>query len=293
MYRATDRPYYEVMAIIEPGNSDLKNLKGIHLWHAGLSSCSQRVRVTLAELEQDFESHVLNLHAGEHASDEYQQIHPNGIVPALVHDGTLIIESIDIIAYLDEELGAGRLRRGGNEDDVAELLSRADKAQAALKVCTFEFLFSGGPKLPESKFEEFLKSHKSDYLVQFHRAARAGFPRDRVHDAVSNVHSDFQFLEERLNDGRTWLSGSVFTIADIAWMPNLHRMDLMRWPLENTPLLNAWFARASERDSYKRALEAWEPQPLFDMALPVLDERRKHGDGIENYGALGNHRKTS
>lgn len=280
------------MAIIEPGNPELKNLKGIHLWHAGLSSCSQRVRVTLAELEQDFDSHVLNLHAGEHASREYQQIHPNGVVPALVHDGTLIIESIDIIAYLDEKLGNGRLRQGGNEGDIAELLARADDAQAALKVCTFEFLFSGGPKSPDEKFEEFLQSHQSEYLVQFHREARAGFERDRVHQAVSKVDSDFQFLEDRLSDGRTWLAGSGFTIADIAWMPNLHRMDLMRWPLDRYPRLSEWFKRAAARESYKTALEAWEPQPLFDVALPVVDQRRKDGDGIEHYGSLARSEST-
>lgn len=274
------------MAIIEPANAELKNLSGLHLWHAGLSSCSQRVRIALTELDQVFESHVLNLAAGEHAGKEYQQIHPNGVVPALVHDGTLIIESIDIIAYLDANLGNGRLTQGGDENDIAQLLAHADKAQAALKVCTFEFLFSGGPELPDTKFEEFLQSHQSDYLVQFHRDARAGFDRGRVHDAVSMVDSDFQSLEHHLGDGRTWLSGSAFTIADIAWMPNLHRMDLMRWPLDRYPRLNEWFKRASARDSYKTALEAWEPQPLFDIALPVLDERRLNGDGIEHYGTL-------
>jgi len=274
------------MPIIEPGNRGLKNLNGLHLWHAGLSTCSQRVRVTLTELGQDFESHVLNLHAGEHASPEYQQIHPKGVVPALVHDGTLIIESVDIIAYLDANLGDGKLRSEGDEEDIAKLLAHADEAQAALKVCTFEFLFSGGPKLSDTKFDEFLQSHQSEYLVQFHRDARAGFDRERIHDAVSKVDRDFQSLEDRLGDGRTWLSGSAFTIADIAWMPNLHRMDLMRWPLNRYPRLSEWFERAAARDSYKTALEAWEPQPLFDIALPVLDERRLIGDGIEHYGTL-------
>lgn len=274
------------MPIIEPKNTDLKALKGIHLWHAGLSSCSQRVRVTLAELGQGFESNVLNLHAGEHASEEYQNIHPNGVVPALVHDGTLIIESVDIIAYLDEIIGNGQLSNGADSKEIKELLTRADAAQAALKVCTFEFLFSGGPKLPEDKFESFIQSHQSDYLKQFHRDARAGLDRDRVHEAVTNVDGDFEFLEDRLSDGREWLAGDVFTIADIAWMPNLHRMDLMRWPLDRYPTLKKWFARASARDSYKNALKAWEPQPLFDVALPVLDRRRESGDGIERYGSL-------
>ncbi|MGI9205292.1 MAG: glutathione S-transferase family protein [Woeseiaceae bacterium] len=274
------------MPQIEPANVGLKQLKGIHLWHSGLSSCSQRVRLTLNELGLDFESHVVNLHAGEHATAEYQQIHPNGVVPALVHDGNLWVESIDIIAYLDATLGNNRLRPGSDEKEIAVLLERADNAQSALKVCTFEFLFSGGPKLPDEKFQEFLQSHKSEHLVQFHRDARTGLDRDRVHEAVSQVNDDFLFLEDRLGDGRKWLAGNHFTIADIAWMPNLHRMDLLRWPLEKLPKLNAWFRRAAARDSYDTALEAWEPQGLFDIALPALDERRLKGDGISDYGSL-------
>ena len=34
----------------------------------------------------------------------------------------------------------------------------------------------------------------------------------------------------------------------------------------------------------KEALEGWEPQALFDLAFPILDERRANGDGIDNYG---------
>lgn len=274
------------MPIIEPGNPELKNLKGIHLWHVGLSTCSQRVRITLTELGHDFESHIVNLHAGEQASEEYQQIHPKGVVPALIHDGTLLIESVDIIAYLDTTLGNNRLQPEGKEDDIAALLAHADKAQAALKVCTFEFLFSGGPQMSDETFENFQKSHNSDYLVQFHRDYRAGFARDRIHAAVNAVDSDFQALEDRLSDGRTWLTGEDFTVADIAWIPNFHRMDLLRWPLDRYPFLSSWFQRASARDSYKTALESWEPQPLFAVALPILDARRARGDGIDNYGVL-------
>ena len=157
-------------------------------------------------------------------------------------------------------------------------------AQAALKVCTFEFLFSGGPQMSDETFENFQKSHNSDYLVQFHRDYRAGFARDRIHAAVDAVDSDFQALEDRLSDGRTWLTGEDFTVADIAWIPNFHRMDLLRWPLDRYPYLSSWFQRASARDSYKTALESWEPQPLFAVALPILDARRASGDGIDNYG---------
>ena len=37
----------------------------------------------MAELGLDFESHFVNLNAGENATDWYQAIHPGGVVPAL------------------------------------------------------------------------------------------------------------------------------------------------------------------------------------------------------------------
>lgn len=58
------------MPEIPTSNPELTGLEGIHLWHAGLSTCSQRVRITLAELKQSYESHIVNLHAGENASGD-------------------------------------------------------------------------------------------------------------------------------------------------------------------------------------------------------------------------------
>ena len=62
------------MPEIPTDNPDLTGLRGIHLWHAGLSTCSQRVRITLAELGLEFDSHIVNLNAGENASDWYPRM---------------------------------------------------------------------------------------------------------------------------------------------------------------------------------------------------------------------------
>ena len=112
------------MPEIEPQNQSLKALTGLHLWHAPMSSCSQRVRIVMAETGQNFESHEVNLERGEHASEAYQAIHPKGVVPALVDNGHLIIESIDIIQHV-----AGKdspLMKAASH----EILARADAAQA-------------------------------------------------------------------------------------------------------------------------------------------------------------------
>ena len=274
------------MPIIEPGREDLRELKGIHLWHSGMSNCSQRCRITLSELGCEWESHEVNLQAAEHATEEYQQINPNGVIPALVHDGTVVVNSVDIIAYLDEAFGDGSLRPAEMETEIATALRHADKSQTAIKYCTFEFIFRGGPKPSEEVFQKLMNGLHSEWLKDFHREYREGFSRERIHDMVGRSHDDLIRREAVMEDGREWMAGDQFTLADIAWMPNVHRFDVLRWPLDRYPRLCEWFAKASARKSYKEALEGWEPKPLFDVALPILDERRANGDGIDNYGPL-------
>jgi glutathione S-transferase len=274
------------LPIIEPGREDLKELKGIHLWHGGMSNCSQRCRITLAELGLEFESHLMNLQAGEHATQEFQQINPNGVVPVLVHDGTVVINSVDIIDYLDNKLGEGNLRPAHLDDAIAESLSHADRSQTALKYCTFEFFFQHGPRASEGTFQNIVNGLHSEFLQNFWHEYRNGFARERIHNMVGRVHDDFLGLEEVLSDGREWMAGDEFSLADIAWMPNFHRFDLLRWPLERYPNLTRWFETASLRPSYSKALDGWEPQKLMDMALGALDERRANNDGIDSYGPL-------
>jgi len=274
------------MPIIPAGREDLTELKGIHLWHAGMSNCSQRCRITLAELGLEWESHVVNLQKAEHATEEYQQINPNGVIPSLVHDGTVVVNSVDIIAYLDEAFCNGSLRPAEYEAEIASALEHADKSQTALKYCTFEFIFGGGPQADEETFQKLINGLRSEWLQNFHCEYRAGFSRERIHDMVGRAHDDLHRRNDVLADGRKWMAGDQFTLADIAWMPNVHRYDVLRWPLERYPHVYEWFEMASARDSYKTALEGWEPKPLFDVALPKLDERRANGDGIDAYGPL-------
>lgn len=273
------------MPEIPTNNPKLTNLKGLHLWHAGLSTCSQRVRISLAELDRKFDSHLVNLHAGENASNWYQAIHPDGVVPALVHDGRLIIESVDIIDYLDQMSGTRHLTPidANDREIMYALMERADQAQKHLKVMTFEFLFSAGPPIDDDIASAYQSTHKNEYLKAFHRDFRAGFDRDRVRLSAVASDRDFSFLEQQLGDGREFLAGPSFSLADIAWIPNFHRFDLIGWPFERYPNLQLWFSRVSARPSYRSALEDWEPGELLELIAPRLSARKAAGDGIEHY----------
>src|SRR5262249_22111341 len=76
----------------------------IELYHAGMSVCSEKVRILLAERGQEFVSHHLDLRAGDQQKPEYVKLNPNAVVPTIVHDGNVVIESNVILEYLAEVL---------------------------------------------------------------------------------------------------------------------------------------------------------------------------------------------
>lgn len=273
------------MPVIEPIDEKLKELAGIHLWHAPLSSCSQRVRITLAEKGLDYKSHLIDLHAGENASEEYQRIHPKGLVPAIVIDGELIIESVDIISELERRFPQPSLAATGAkpEAEMQTVMQRADNAQAALKLLTFEFLFRAAPPPSQESASAFQRNHKNEALTKFHRDFAAGFGRDRVLSAAADAHADFRFLDEQLSDGRAFLCGSDFSLGDTAWMPNFHRFELIGWPLQRYPNLMRWSQRVKQRPSYQVGLMDWEPAGFTKMLKPKQEERVRAGDGPETY----------
>jgi glutathione S-transferase len=88
------------MPVVTPSNEEVLGYRGLHLFHSGVSNCSMRVRMVLEEKSLDWESHHLNILQKEHITPEYFGINPNGLVPTLVHDGVVIIESDDIIDYI-------------------------------------------------------------------------------------------------------------------------------------------------------------------------------------------------
>ena len=72
------------------------------LYHGWRSSASRRVRLCLEEKGITYESHVVDMAKMEHHSPEFLKINPNGVIPALIHDGRPLYESGTICEYLDE-----------------------------------------------------------------------------------------------------------------------------------------------------------------------------------------------
>ena len=73
------------------------------LYGYGFSSATYRVRIALALKGLPYTSVIKNLRAGEQRLSDFLQINPQGFVPALgLDDGSVLVQSVAIIEYLDE-----------------------------------------------------------------------------------------------------------------------------------------------------------------------------------------------
>ncbi len=71
------------------------------LYQYPLRACSSVTVNAMLELDLVFEDRVIDIRAGEQYESAYRKIHPFGKVPALSVDGSVIIENVAILLYLD------------------------------------------------------------------------------------------------------------------------------------------------------------------------------------------------
>ena len=82
----------------------------LELYHNAVSTCSQKVRLVLDAKGLDYTSHEIDLVGGGQHDPDYVKLNPNHVVPTLVDDGRVFIESTLINEYVDEAYPGQPLR---------------------------------------------------------------------------------------------------------------------------------------------------------------------------------------
>ena len=78
-----------------------------------------------------------------------------------------------------------------------------------------------------------------------------------VLDGIAKFEKLFKNMETTLADGRTWLLGDGYTLADISITPfiaRLYYLTLLEVWLEERPRATAWWEQAKSRPSYEVAI---------------------------------------
>jgi GST-like protein len=251
------------MGIVPTTNKQVQAFKGLHLYHAGISNCAMRVRMTLEEKGLPWVSHHIDITKKENLTEEYFSIHPKGLVPALVEDGVVIIESDDIIDHLDKTYPNPPLRPSDEKEleTMYYWLHLAPEIHVKA-VKTFIYIKRMQGKMSKSKEESELyqKLQKDPELLEFHGKVSSGaFTDADLAKAEGILQGHFSAADKRLSKSK-YLIGDQFTLADIAWSPLYFTLkEMTDLDLNDYNHLCRWAADLEERPSYKKAILEWWP----------------------------------
>lgn len=231
----------------------------LELYHNINSVCAQKVRIALAEKGLEAREHLLTL-GGDQFDPDYLKLNPNALVPTLVHDGKVIIESSLILYYLDEAFPepalmpaapAARYRVRSFNKLIDEYI------HIACMTLTFATAFRGGPvRMSREQFETDLAKAPNQKRSEVKRDVFAhGLDSKYVVDALHQHEKLLGWMEESLAGG-AYLAGDDFSLADVGVIPYVLRLDLLRlarlW--DKRAGIAKWYARLRERPSFRAAV---------------------------------------
>ena len=231
----------------------------LKLYHANHSTCSQKVRLCLAEKGLEYESQLVNLATNEHLTPEYLKLNPNGVVPTLIHDGAVITDSGVICEYLEDVFPTvGMLPK----DPVDRAAVRAwgryfdEVPTAAIRVPSFNMAFL--PRFDDLDDESFQAEQADVRPIRkrfYEKMGRKGFDDAEVDAAMGQFNATLARMEKRLGETK-WISGEDFGLADIIVLPLVDRMDDLSFAQMwegSYPKVTAWFERSKQRNSFNIA----------------------------------------
>lgn len=189
-------------------------------------ACSMTSHIVLTEIGRPFEADRIDNAAKRTASgSDFLAINPKGKVPVLEHEGDILTEGPAILQFVADAAGAETLA------PKAGTMARA-RVNEALTYVSSELHPAFSP----------LFNPSSDDAAK--EAAKA------------NVQKKFDWLEARLADGRAYLTGANFTIADAYAFVVTNWANFTGIPLDGWPRLKDFVARVAARPATQATLKA-------------------------------------
>ncbi len=245
----------------------------IELYHHGSSVCAAKVRFALAEKAIEWKGHYMDILKGDQFDPAYMRLNPKAVVPTLIHDGHVIVESTVICEYVDEVFPEPA-RKPQDARSRAEMRLWTKAVDEILHPLCGEITFACShrhtlARLPPADLQKFLDStppvsvtaawHDRKKVIVMRGLAAPGIDRSLLlYDRY------LQKMDEALQE-RRWLAGDAFSLADIALTPYVNRLGMLNmsemWT-ESRPRLTAWFERVKSRPTFKPALLDWCPPDL-------------------------------
>ncbi len=251
------------------------------LYNNAYSTCSQKVRLVLAEKGLEWEDRQIIFKNNEHLAADYLKLNPNGVVPTLVHDAHVILDSSVIMEYLDEvfpepamaprdAVGRAQLRKW--------LRYFEEVATPAVRPPSFNQAFlSRYENLSNAAFQAAADARPLRKHF-YRRMGKAGFSDADLTIAYEGFRQTAQRMDDALADA-PWICGSERpSIADCCVAPLFDRMDDLGlaalWA--SAPRVQDWLARLRARPSWQTTY--YHGARLSELYARLHDKQRLPND---------------
>ena len=239
------------------------------LYHQGSSVCAAKVRIVLYEKGLEWESEYIDVLKGEQFDPTYLKLNPNAVVPTLVHDGKVVIESTVNCEYLDDVFPNPPLRP---EDAyaLAQMRIWTKRVDERLHPMTSVLTYIASHR------HTILENNTTDQVEDIINNTRDPVKRERKREwiklgmdaptakqAVTEFKSTLIDMEKVLAE-QPWLAGNNYSLADVALSPYLNRLSMLSMDEFWQQYANVadWFRRVRSRASFEPALREWVPDDL-------------------------------
>ncbi|HSC06758.1 MAG TPA: glutathione S-transferase family protein [Steroidobacteraceae bacterium] len=232
------------------------------LYHAEPAANSLKALLSFKEKGLEFESIYVDLHKFEQHEPWFIAINPEGQVPVLDHDGTIITHTTVIGEYLEDAFpDAPPLRPA---DPVGR--ARMRYWQKFTDEHVMNYVSIHGWHRMVGVIARSVESGEFDKLVERiplyeqrvkWRTARSGFSEADLANATRKIEVAVDKAEQQLKQTK-WIAGDMYTLADINFFSMcglaVQRMFPEMQVEKRAPRLVDWVARMYERPGVKAAL---------------------------------------
>ncbi|WP_306261149.1 glutathione S-transferase family protein [Pararhizobium sp. IMCC21322] len=240
----------------------------ITLYHSLTSVCSQKVRLTLAELGLGFQSRVMDLKKGDQFAPDYLKLNPNAVVPTLIDGTQVVLNSNTILQHLCARNAAHPLSTAtvDRQELCSQWFERADRLHVAIHAITYvsvnrEKLLALSPEQREQRYQNIPDPVRS---ARLRRIVDDGFESAPVLAALETLNEILPKLQTALR-GYRCLTGDRATLADFAMFPFVHRLHLLGFdPLWEEGNLARWHGDMMQRPSFQTAIRTVVPASATD-----------------------------
>ncbi len=231
------------------------------LYDGTTSVCAIKVRLVLAEKGLAFTSKTLDLRAGEQFEPDYLKLNPGAVVPTLIDDDYVVIESSIIQFYLEDRFPEPTLLPSSAQDRVRmrHWMKRIDvptHPDCGVMTHATAFRASFRTKTEAEQEAHFAAMPDPGRRDRQREVYAQGLDAPIVIGAVRRFDALLRDMDKALQTAM-WLAGPNYSLADAAATPyadRLAKLSLLELWRDSCPSLMEWYARVRRRRSYRRAI---------------------------------------